>query len=342
MRRTSEADVIVVGAGPAGCAHAIWCALHGLDVVLFERQPFPRDRAGETLHPGIESLFAQLGVAEQMTFASPIRPNGYWIARKGDIGFVPYAPATSANWCGYQILGRDCDAILLDRARQVGVSVVQPCDRVDIRLDHDRATGILHKEQLYASRFVIDATGGARWLSRQLKLPSLFRSARLNARYGYAEGECAERNCEPWFEIDRSHWLWTARIRPGLYYWSAVRFDSERMQTPEIFRGMARSEKVYGADVTWRCLENPSGSGYFVIGDAATVVDPASSHGVIRALMAGLQSAHLLLLTFAGALTESEASQRYNSWLRQSFDSETATLSGLYRHHHPGTYEIEV
>jgi flavin-dependent dehydrogenase len=65
----SEVDVVVVGGGPAGSAAALWCVRQGLRVVLLEREQFPRHRPGETLPPGVEPIFAQLGVAEAIAAA---------------------------------------------------------------------------------------------------------------------------------------------------------------------------------------------------------------------------------------------------------------------------------
>jgi len=42
--RLSEADVIVVGAGPAGSAAACYLARSGLDVLLLEKATFPREK----------------------------------------------------------------------------------------------------------------------------------------------------------------------------------------------------------------------------------------------------------------------------------------------------------
>ena len=47
-----DADVIVVGAGPAGSAAAFHCASAGLDVLLLEKSEFPRDKVcGDGLTP---------------------------------------------------------------------------------------------------------------------------------------------------------------------------------------------------------------------------------------------------------------------------------------------------
>src|SRR5262249_51602234 len=64
-----DTDVAVIGGGPGGSAAAITCAARGWRVHLFERATFAGadfagDRPGETLHPGVEPVLAQLGVAD--------------------------------------------------------------------------------------------------------------------------------------------------------------------------------------------------------------------------------------------------------------------------------------
>ena len=47
-----EADVIVVGAGPAGATTAFYLAQSGLDVLLLEKATFPREKVcGDGLTP---------------------------------------------------------------------------------------------------------------------------------------------------------------------------------------------------------------------------------------------------------------------------------------------------
>src|SRR5215207_6489953 len=71
-----DADVVIVGGGPAGSAAALWCVRQGLRVVLLEREEFPRHRPGETLPPGVEPVFVQLGVNEAIAAAGFTRHPG--------------------------------------------------------------------------------------------------------------------------------------------------------------------------------------------------------------------------------------------------------------------------
>jgi 2-polyprenyl-6-methoxyphenol hydroxylase-like FAD-dependent oxidoreductase len=71
-----DADVAVVGGGPGGAATAIACATRGKRVVLIERDLFARERPGETLHPGVEPLLKQLGMADRLRSVVGARHDG--------------------------------------------------------------------------------------------------------------------------------------------------------------------------------------------------------------------------------------------------------------------------
>lgn len=73
---TDDADVIVVGAGPAGSSAAFHCASAGLDVLLLEKASFPRDKVcGDGLTPR--------AVAELVRMGLPLREQDGWIRNRG-------------------------------------------------------------------------------------------------------------------------------------------------------------------------------------------------------------------------------------------------------------------
>ena len=60
---TTDADVIVVGAGPVGSALATMLGLRGLRTLLIDQATFPRDKpCGEGLMPAGAQVLEELGV----------------------------------------------------------------------------------------------------------------------------------------------------------------------------------------------------------------------------------------------------------------------------------------
>src|SRR3982074_428791 len=60
-----EADVAVVGAGPAGAGAALFAARRGLRVVIVDKHEFPRDKpCGEGLMPSGRMPLRELGLED--------------------------------------------------------------------------------------------------------------------------------------------------------------------------------------------------------------------------------------------------------------------------------------
>ncbi|HEX2181704.1 MAG TPA: hypothetical protein VHH10_05425 [Rubrobacteraceae bacterium] len=60
------------------------------------------------------------------------------------------------------------------------------------------------------------------------------------------------------------------------------------------------------------------------------MLDPASSHGVLKALMSGMMAAHLIAQVVCYEASESAAAQRYSDWILRWFDHDVAGLLALY------------
>ncbi len=67
MQTASEHDVIVVGAGPGGATTATALAQRGHDVLLLDRQEFPRDKiCGDAISQGCIRIMNDLGMADKV------------------------------------------------------------------------------------------------------------------------------------------------------------------------------------------------------------------------------------------------------------------------------------
>src|SRR5260221_6773350 len=126
MAASMNPDMLVIGGGPAGTSAAITCARAGLSVVLIEAAAFPRDRPGETLHPGVEPLLERLGVAEKVRRAGFLRHEGIWVERPGVVEVQRYSAGDESPWLGFQAWRAEVHALLLSVDQSGGAIVYQP------------------------------------------------------------------------------------------------------------------------------------------------------------------------------------------------------------------------
>jgi flavin-dependent dehydrogenase len=328
-----DVDMLIVGGGPAGTAAAIHAAQSGLRTTLMERLTFPRDRPGETLHPGVQVLFRQLGVERQVAAESAIRHDSVVVEWGGKATTQMFGSDSDGHWRGYQIFRSRLDAILIERARQVGVCVLQPAGAVAALVEDGRVCGVRASIGTLRAGFVIDATGQSSWLTRQLKLEIRTASPPLRAIYGYYTCGAGTIGQSPRLIANAEGWTWTAEIQPGRVQFTHVPlFQSKRKKAIlHLPSSLCAAEELRGADVTWRCVSSPAGPGYFIAGDAATVLDPSSSHGVLRALMSGMMASYATKRVLSEENSERVAAQQYNRWMENWFAHDVRSMSGMYQ-----------
>jgi len=153
----TRAQVIVVGAGPAGSSTAWHLARRGIDVLVVDRSRFPRDKpCAEYLSPEASRLLDTMGAlgacesagAAQLSGMMVRAPNGALL--RGDF-------AAAHGFRGFRDRGLALrrallDAILLERARQEGASVIE----------EERVTGLVRDARgAVAGVEVLDARGRA-------------------------------------------------------------------------------------------------------------------------------------------------------------------------------------
>ncbi len=112
-----NAEVCVVGAGPAGAALATRLADLGHDVVIVERERFPRPHVGESLSAAAWPLLDALGVAERVAAAGFTRTVEARVRWRGDEERVRSQGGITVDRAAF-------DAILLDRARAAGARCI--------------------------------------------------------------------------------------------------------------------------------------------------------------------------------------------------------------------------
>lgn len=327
---------MVVGGRPAGSAAAIVARSYGLSVALFERNASPALRPGEAAHPGIEPLLKRLGVTDAVQKAGFLRFDGHWVSWGGEpLRFMPFGRDEQGVWKGFQLWRPDFDAILLEGATRAGATIVRPCGELRPIIEGNRVAGIETPAGGWRCAFVIDATGPRRWLARALNLRIERCGPSRAAWFNYAEGECPfldQRS--PMIASDACGWTWIARVRPRVYQWVRVPLKEPRPPKgwcPGEFDGLRPMGPRRGGDVTPAIINPTAGPGYFLAGDAASILDPLSSHGLLKALMSGMKAAHHSAAALRYGVSPHAAANAYHLWLAEWFRHDHSNLCDLYR-----------
>jgi halogenation protein CepH len=320
-RTTLNADVIVIGGGPGGSTAATMLARKGFQVLLLERERFPRHHVGESLLPASMPVLEELGAlpaVQQAGFLPKWGATMVWGREKTPWSW--YFRETNQRYPhAYQVWRPQFDALLLANSRAQGVDVREGYAVREVLFEDGRAVGVRFTaddgaEHTARARFIVDASGQSALLGRQLDLrrwDTLFQNL---AVYGYFAG--ARRLPPPdetniLVESYAHGWFWNIPLHTGWMSVGAV-VDSRTGQEglrhggPQCFlmehiaqapytRGLLDAATLVSGPFVikdWSYVSDEVvGDGYVLVGDAACFVDPLFSSGVHLALMAGVLAA---------------------------------------------------
>ncbi len=171
-----KSKIVIVGAGPAGASLAIRLAKKNFEVILIERERFPRHKlCGEFISPECLEHFRELGVLDEMLSVGGDRitetvfyePNGKSVA-------VP-SEWFNGNLQGALSLSRaEMDFRLLEKAKKLGVKVLEETSAIDLLIENGEVCGVKVRNNSgeileITSDLTIDATGRAGVLGKILR-----------------------------------------------------------------------------------------------------------------------------------------------------------------------------
>ena len=337
--RGETADVIVVGAGPAGSAAAFYLATAGLDVLVLEKTHFPREKVcGDGLTPRAVKALAGMGV--------PIAESDGWLRNKGlrIIGGggrieLPWPDLSSFPGYGMVRTRLDFDEILARHAEKAGARLLEGVNVSGPLLDDrtGRIIGVTARPpgpagqedssaaapREFRARVVIAADGNSSRLSVAMGLPRRDdRPLGVAVRTYYTSPRHDDDYLEAWLDLwDGDQllpgygWIFgmgdgTSNVGLGLLntstafqnidYRALLRRWLAAMPAEWGLTEQNRAQPVRGAALPMGFNRTPHYSrGLLLAGDAGGMINPCNGEGIAYALESGEVVARVIVQALA-------------------------------------------
>ncbi|MDH0338708.1 NAD(P)/FAD-dependent oxidoreductase [Metapseudomonas otitidis] len=357
-----QRQVVVIGAGPSGAIAAALLKRKGHDVLILERQRFPRFSIGESLLSHCLDFVEEAGMLDAVMAAGFQVKHGAafaWGERYTDFDFrEKFTPGKGST---FQVQRAPFDQLLADEAARQGVEIryEEEIIAADFSSDCPRLTvqRLDGSQYQVETAFVLDGSGYGRVLPRLLDLEAPSSFPVRQAVFTHIE----DRIDDPAFDREkilitihpeyRDVWFWLIPFSNGRCSLGVVGESSHYAnrqedldaclkafvaETPNLRRLLAnavwdtpaRALGGYSANV--KTLHGP---GFALLGNAAEFLDPVFSSGVTIAMRSSSMAANLLDRQLNGEQVDWESD--FATPLKKGVDAFRAYVEGWYE----GTFQ---
>ncbi|WP_423198732.1 MULTISPECIES: NAD(P)/FAD-dependent oxidoreductase [unclassified Cupriavidus] len=335
---TEQAEVLIVGAGPAGSVAAGLLRKRGIDVLVIEKETFPRFSIGESLLPQSMAYIEEAGMLQAVVEAGFQYKNGASFVRGDRYTDFDFRDKFSPGWgTTYQVQRATFDDVLIREAQKQGARVrfghvVEAVDAVDVGGAQPVVTVRPPEGEPYRvqAKFLLDASGFGRILPRLLQLESPSNFPVRAAIFTHVEDRIPpgtfDRN-KIRISVHPEHvdvWYWTIPFSDGRCSQGVVaekafldRYtgtESERLRTlcneepglASLLRDAnwdTPARQIVGYSANVRSLW---GNGYALLGNAGEFLDPVFSSGVTIAFKSASLATACLMRQLAGETVDWE------------------------------------
>ena len=347
-------DVAIVGGGPGGSTTAGFLKKYdpNCQVIILEREKFPRDHVGESQLPPISRILDELGVWEKVEAANfPIKVGASYRWGKNpeiwDFEFIPRdmfhdepRPAKfegQRRWTAFQVDRAIYDEILLRHAEDLGAEVREETRVVKVLREDDTIAGLqLESGEVITANYYVDASGHPGVIRRAMgvetKIPTSLQNIAVwdywqNADWAVKIG--VGGTLVQVFSLGYG-WFWFIPLGPTRtsigFITSAEYFKKSGLSTEELYAKAiseepliqeltknATSEDKLQATKDWSFVATRmTGENWMLVGESAGFADPI--------LAAGLSLTHSAAREAAFTLLEFMRGEQDPIWLREQYE----------------------
>lgn len=316
-----QTDVLIIGAGPAGCGAALFLAKKGIRSVLVDKEFFPRDKiCGDALSGKVVEVLNKLDKNLVKEISTNNQFLGSWgvtfVAPNGEALRVPFITRKEKQTAPGFISKRiDFDNWLIEKVKSNPlVELLEGTEIRDYQTGENCLTAITKNGITYQAKIIIACDGAHSAFTKNIAgLPTepAHNCFGLRAYYKNVSGMDAENFIELHFLkefLPGYFWIFPlpnggANIGVGMRADKMTAkkinlkkaFESILENNPVIKARLAQAEKIgevklYGLPLGSK-KRNLSGNNYMLCGDAAMLIDPFTGEGIGNALMSGMYAA---------------------------------------------------
>ena len=340
-----DVDVVIVGAGPAGCATAINLAPFQR-VLMIERRVELAPRVGESLVPAARRLFADMGLLERF-LQEQHEP---WYGNRSVWGSSEPEERDflrDPDGHGWHLDRPRFESWLRGLAQERGAELLSPATLDSLQRSDDKWLLRLKTDtnsSEVTARFVIDAGGQSAPVIRKLGERSKVLE-NLVCCYLYGRDHASGARGLTYVQAVRNGWFYTAPIPQGrrilAFHTDADLHDKRHgvVEWLEEATGLASlldnvrfvpEGETSTTSARSAVLEPAAGEGWLAVGDAAISFDPLSSQGLFNALFTGLAAAEAV-----------DSHLRGNQLSLTQYHQTISTIFDAYRQKLAATYAAE-
>lgn len=314
-------DVLVIGAGPAGCIAASILNKQGHKVKIVEKEKFPRFVIGESLLPRVMDNLEEAGLLEAVKKAGFQEKFGAKFVKGNDTCDFDFSNQFSKGWTWtWQVPRGQFDNILADTVAAMGVSVNYETEVTDVKFNGTNSITTVKNlqgiEQKIAARFLIDASGYGRVLPRMFGLDEPSSLGKRKTHFTHFKDlkrpEGIDGNRITVIVHQTRTWIWIIPFSNGITsvgfvsdpeFFDTFPTDSTERMKALILSDPNTSQRFNEAEMMFepKVIEGYSistkrlyGEGYVLVGNATEFLDPVFSSGVTFAMESGRKAAKLV------------------------------------------------
>jgi len=339
----SPYDVIIIGAGPAGSASALFLHQKGLRVLVLDRAAFPRDKVcGEFISPAADGILAELGVLDAIQQTHPVRLQGVAISSYGKpelcIDYPP-CPGRGEAMTSLSLPRFQLDHLLVQKVMGQGVEVRERHAVDDFLFEDDRVVGVKGRDEAnrsftFSASVVVDASGRNGLSLRRLGLikphrgPGKIALAAHWENIQFPHDYCYMHISSPGYtgmapvENDSVNVVLVVEDRHVKgqkldHFFTATVLGNERRRS--LLAGAQLRERVRSVEsLAYDVRPVPCG-GLVLAGDTTGFIDPFTGEGVYLSLRSAQLAAGVIQKAFAAADFSREFLAEYDRQRQEEF-----------------------